>query len=444
MDTRGSWAIIVSMGNGGALKKKPGKIAVIGLGYVGLPLAVALAEHFPTVGYDIDKERIKTLNAGHDWTNEVTDKDLKKSPLKFSAVKDILKGADVFIITTPTPIGTNHQPDLGPVLSACKSIARYLSKGAVVILESTVYPGVTEMKCGPELESGTSLRCGEDFFLGYSPERTNPGDKIHTIHKITKVIAGQTEAVTDLMEVIYGAITHGNVFRAKNIKAAEASKVIENAQRDLNIAFINEAAIIFNQAGFSIYDVLDAAKTKWNFLDFKPGLVGGHCIGVDPYYLAYFAEEVGFEADLILTARRTNDAMAGFIAGDISKKLKHGSRVLILGLTFKEDVPDLRNSRAVDLIWALKERGLNVDVYDPIADPEEVHREYGIRLVDSLTIKNAADRYDAVVGTVSHRAFCKLKAKELEGLLKKDGLVGDIKGIWRGLEFSKGIRRWCL
>ena len=426
------------------MKKKPEKIAVIGLGYVGLTLAVALAEYFPTVGYDIDPERIKALNAGHDRTNEVADKDLKKSPLKCTADKDILKGVDVFIITTPTPIGTNNQPDLGPVLSACRSIAPNLSKDAVVILESTVYPGMTENKCGPELESGTSLKCGEDFFLGYSPERINPGDKTHTIHKITKVIAGQTEAVTDLMETIYGAITNGNIFRAKNIKAAEASKVIENAQRDLNIAFINEAAIIFNQAGFSIYDVLDAARTKWNFLDFKPGLVGGHCVGVDPYYLAHFAEEVGFEADLILTARRTNDAMAGFIAGDISKNLKHGNRVLVLGLTFKEDVPDIRNSRAVDLIWALKERGLNVDVYDPIADPQEVHQEYGIRLVDSLTIKNDGDRYDAVVGTVSHRAFRNLKPRELEGLLKKDGLVGDIKGVWRGLEFSKSIRRWYL
>jgi len=426
------------------VRDKPEKIAVIGLGYVGLPLGVALAGHFPTVGYDIDARRIKTLRAGHDWTNEVSDRALKKSTLECSDDPDILKGADVFIITTPTPIDAKNQPDLGPVLSACRSIAPYLAKGAVVILESTVYPGVTENKCGPELEAGSSLKSGEDFFLGYSPERINPGDKIHTVNKITKVIAGQTKEVTGLMEKIYGAITGGNTFKAKNIKAAEASKVIENAQRDLNIAFINEAAIIFNQAGFSIYDVLDAARTKWNFLDFKPGLVGGHCIGVDPYYLSYFAEEVGFEADLILTARRTNDAMAGFIASNIAKHLKRGSKALVLGLTFKEDVPDLRNSKAVDLIWALKERALNVEVYDPVADPEEVQEEYGIHLVKTLKPGKAGDAYDAVILAVPHREICKMKAKEVEMLVKDGGLVADIKGGWHHHKFSKGVRLWVL
>jgi len=426
------------------VRDKPKKIAVIGLGYVGLPLGVALAKHFPTVGYDIDSKRIKTLKKGHDWTNEISDKDLKKSTLEYSDDPDILKEADVFIITTPTPIDSKNRPDLGPVLSACRSVAPYLTKGAAVILESTVYPGVTENKCGPELEAGSKLKCGEDFFLGYSPERINPGDKIHTVDKITKVIAGQTDAVTKLMAVIYGAITNGNIFRAKNIKAAEASKVIENAQRDLNIAFINEAAIIFNQAGFSIYDVLDAARTKWNFMDFKPGLVGGHCIGVDPYYLSYFAEEVGFEADLILTARRTNDAMAGFVAGNIAKHLKRGNRTLVLGLTFKEDVPDLRNSKAVDLIWALKERALNVEVYDPVADPDEVQEEYGIHLTKTLTPGKDAGKYDAVVLAVPHRQFCKMKAKDIEALVKEGGLVADIKGGWHHHKFSEGIRLWVL
>ncbi|MEE8205459.1 MAG: nucleotide sugar dehydrogenase, partial [Nitrospinaceae bacterium] len=268
--------------------------------------------------------------------------------------------------------------------------------------------------------------------------------KKNTINKITKVIAGQTEAVTDMMENMYGAMTNGNTFRAKSIKAAEASKVIENAQRDLNIAFINEAAIIFSQTGLSIYDVLEAARTKWNFLDFKPGLVGGHCIGVDPYYLAHFAEEVGLEADLILTARRTNDAMAGFIASDIAKNLKHGSQVLVLSLTFKEDVPDLRNSRVIDLIRALKEKGLHVDVYDPVADSGEVHEEYGIRLMKNLSCKGKEEKFDAIIGAVAHKAFKALNPADMEPLIQKNGLVGDIKGIWRNLEFSDGIRRWFL
>ena len=426
------------------MRAKPKKIAVVGLGYVGLPLAVALAKHFPTVGFDIDAQRIKKLSAGHDWTGEISDKELEKTKLEFSKASSAMKGADVFIITTPTPIDKNNQPDLSSVLSACKSIAPFLTKGSVVVLESTVYPGVTENICGPALEKETPLTSGEGFFLGYSPERINPGDKVHTIDKITKVIAGQTDAVTDLLETMYGAINGGDIFRASSIRAAEASKVIENAQRDLNIAFINEAAIIFKKAGLSISDALEAARTKWNFLDFRPGLVGGHCIGVDPYYLAHFAETVGLEADLILTARRTNDAMAGFIAGNIAKNLKRGGQVLVLGLTFKEDVPDLRNSKTVDLIWALKERGLNVDVYDPVANGKEVKQEYGIALKENLMTKDKGDKYDAVIAAVAHRAFRDLSVKKIEALIKKDGLVADIKGIWRGLAFAKGIGRWDL
>ena len=426
------------------MNSRPEKIAIIGLGYVGLPLATALAEHFPCLGYDIDPERVKGLKSGHDHTHEISDEILKKSPLEYTANAGDIKDADVYIITTPTPIDEKNRPDLGPVLAASKTVSQFLVKGNVVILESTVFPGVTEDRCGPELEHGSGLRSGVDFFLGYSPERVNPGDKQHTINKITKVIAGQNEKTTDLLELIYGAITGGNIFRAKNIKTAEASKVLENAQRDLNIAFVNEAAIIFKRADLSIYDVLDAARTKWNFLDFTPGLVGGHCIGVDPYYLTHFANDLGLEAELIMTGRRTNDAMALFVANDISKSLEKGSRVLVLGLTFKENVPDLRNSKTVDLIWALKQKGLLVDVYDTVADPAEVKSEFGIQLLSRLAPNKGADKYDAVIGAVAHNAFKDLKEADFSVVLKKDGLVADIKGMWRQLTFKNGFGRWNL
>ena len=423
---------------------KPEKIAIIGLGYVGLPLAIALAEHFPCLGFDINPERVKDLEAGHDRTHEIPDENLKQTSLKYTFEEKDIEDADVYIITTPTPIDEKNHPDLGPVMAACKSVSSYLKKGNVVILESTVFPGVTEERCGPELEHGSGLRSGVDFFLGYSPERVNPGDKQHTINKITKVIAGQTTETTDLLETIYGAITGGNIYRARNIKTAEASKVIENAQRDLNIAFINEAAMIFKQADLSIYDVLDAARTKWNFLDFTPGLVGGHCIGVDPYYLTHFAKDLGMEAELIMTGRRTNDAMASFVANDISNSLEKGNRVLVLGLTFKENVPDLRNSKTVDLIWALKQKGLLVDVYDPVADPEEVKAEFGIHLLPTLGPGQGEDKFDAIIGSVAHNAFKELKETDFAAALKKGGLIADIKGLWRHLTFSNGFQRWNL
>lgn len=423
------------------MRKKPKKIAVVGLGYVGLPLAVALARHFEVVGFDIDPRRIKTLSAGHDWTNEVADEVLKKSTFKVSTDPNIMKGADTFIITTPTPIDKKNRPELGPVLSASRSLAPYLTKNAVVILESTVYPGVTEEDCGPVLEEVSGLKAGKDFFLGYSPERINPGDKEHTIDRIPKVVAGQTPEVTEIMANMYGAIT-GGVFRAASIKTAEAAKVIENAQRDINIAFINEAALIFNQSGISIYDVLEAAGTKWNFLNFKPGLVGGHCIGIDPHYLAHFAERGGVDPEMILAGRRVNELMAPYIGGKVSRKLKHGARVLALGLTFKENVPDLRNSKAVDIIEGLHGAAFEVDIHDAEADPEEVKREYGLTLLPDLNLRGK--KYDCVLGIVPHAEYAAMDEDDFRRLLKKGGLVADVKGMWRHLLLDKDFRRWTL
>jgi UDP-N-acetyl-D-galactosamine dehydrogenase len=426
---------------GEILRKKPEKIAVVGLGYVGLPLAVALAEKFSVIGFDIDGNRIKDLQGGHDWTNEIPNAVLAKSPLRVSDDPDIMKGADLFIITTPTPIDKNNQPDLGPVISASKSVSPYLAKEAVVILESTVYPGVTEETCGPALEAGSGFTAGKDFFLGYSPERINPGDKEHTISSIPKVIAGQTPEVTELMANMYGAITAG-VFKAASIKTAEAAKVIENAQRDINIAFVNEAALIFNQSGISVYDVLEAAGTKWNFLNFKPGLVGGHCIGVDPHYLAYFAERGRVDPEMILAGRRINESMAAYIGGKVSRKLKMGDRVLVLGLTFKENVPDLRNSKAVDIIKGLQGASFKVDVHDVEADPEEVKREYGLELLPS--IEPTGEKYDCILGIVSHTPYATMTEDDFRGILKPGGLIADVKGQWRDLVLDGEFERWTL
>lgn len=433
--------LILGLLLGGKLRNKPEKIAVIGLGYVGLPLAVALAEKFSVVGFDIDQTRIKDLQGNHDWTNEISDEGLAKSTLKVSDNPDIMKGANLFIITTPTPIDKNNQPNLTPVISASKSVGPYLTKDAVVVLESTVYPGVTEEVCGPALEEGSGLKAGKDFFLGYSPERINPGDKKHTISTIPKVIAGQTPEVTELLANMYGAITAG-VFKAASIKTAEAAKVIENAQRDINIAFINEAALIFNQSGISIYDVLEAAGTKWNFLNFKPGLVGGHCIGVDPHYLAYFAERGRVDPEMILAGRRINESMAAYIGGKVSRKLKMGARVLVLGLTFKENVPDLRNSKAVDIIKGLQGASFTVDVHDAEADPEEVKREYGLDLVSAL--KPMGEKYDCVLGLVAHTAYATMTEDDFRGILKPGGLIADVKGQWRDLRLDGEFERWTL
>ena len=331
------------------------RIAVVGLGYVGLPLAVALARHFPTVGIDIDQGRVAELRAGHDRTNEIDGPTLTASTLEYAT--DIAAGADadVIIVTVPTPVDQANDPDLGPVMSATRALAGILKpgRGTIVVYESTVYPGVTEDICGPEIERLSGLKRGTDFFLGYSPERINPGDREHTVDRITKVVAGENPQVLDRLCEVYGAVTTGGTFRAASIKVAEAAKVIENAQRDINIAFINEITQIFGKVGISVWDVLAAAGTKWNFLRFVPGLVGGHCIGVDPYYLSHLAQQLGHYPRVILAGRGINDGMGAWIADQIHERIASGARVLVLGLTFKENVPDLRNSRVIDVVRRL-------------------------------------------------------------------------------------------
>ena len=417
------------------------RIAIVGLGYVGLPLAVGVARHFPTIGFDISAERVAELRRGHDRTGEVDRARLRASTMKLTANAADIAGLDVYIVTVPTPVDSGNLPDLGPVLAACRTVGQVMAKGAVVVFESTVYPGVTEDVCGPELEKHSGLRCGADFFLGYSPERINPGDREHTVDRITKVIAGQTPEVSALLARVYGAVTTGGVFPAASIRVAEAAKVIENAQRDINIAFINEVTMIFQRLGLSVYDVLEASATKWNFLNFKPGLVGGHCIGVDPFYLAQCAIENGHHPEIILAGRRINDGMGDYIAGRVAGQLAGPSRVLVLGLTFKEDVPDLRNSKVVDVIAGLRARGHQVEVHDPFADPAEALHEYGEALTASL---DGLGGYDCIVGAVPHSSYAGFTAESIATLVKPGGLVADIKGMWRGLDLADSLRVWRL
>ncbi|MBF0326126.1 nucleotide sugar dehydrogenase [Magnetospirillum moscoviense] len=416
-------------------------VVVIGLGYVGLPLAVGIARHFPTIGFDISTDRVKELKSGHDRTGEIEADRLRASTIHLTADQAEIKGKDVYIVTVPTPVDLENRPDLGPVLKACATVGKAMGKGAVVVFESTVYPGVTEDICGPELERVSGLKCGADFFLGYSPERINPGDKEHTVDRITKVIAGQTPAITETLAGIYGAVTTGGVFRAASIKVAEAAKVIENSQRDINIAFVNELAMIFQKLGISIHDVLEASATKWNFLNFKPGLVGGHCIGVDPFYLATCALNNGHHPEIILSGRRINDGMGPWMAARISEQLAPKSRVLMLGLTFKENVPDLRNSKVIDVIRGLIQRGHTVDIHDPFADIDEARHEYDVELMAGL---DGASGYDCVVGAVPHDAYAGFGPEAFAKLVARNGLVADIKGMWRNTEMPDGIRVWRL
>ena len=416
-------------------------IAVIGLGYVGLPLAVVLARRFAVVGFDVDAGRVAELTRGFDRTGEIDAATLGATALHVSSDPAALAAVDTFIVTVPTPVDAANRPDLGAVLGACDTVGAVLRPGATVVFESTVYPGVTEDICGPRLEARSGLRCGVDFFLGYSPERINPGDRTHTVDKIAKVVAGQTPEVARRLAALYGAINGGNVFVAKDIRTAEAAKVIENAQRDINIAFVNEVTQVFHDAGLSIHDVLAAARTKWNFLDFRPGFVGGHCIGVDPYYLAHWAVERGHDPQIILAGRRLNDGMAAFVADRISRDLGGAGSILVLGLTFKEDVPDLRNSKVADMIDRLVELGHPVTVCDPLADPALAEGLYGFDLIDDPA---AAGPVDAVVGAVAHAAFRNLDAAGLAALLKPGGLVADVKGMWRAVQLPDGLRRWQL
>lgn len=419
------------------------RVVVVGLGYVGLPLAVALAKRFDTLGLDINRERIDELRAGLDRTREVEDEALKASRLRYTANIADCAGADIYIVTVPTPVDEANQPDLGPVLGATRALTGILKAGqrAILVYESTVYPGVTEEVCGPEIERLSGLTRGVDFFLGYSPERINPGDREHTVDRITKVIAGETAEVTEALANLYGAVTTGGVFRAASIKAAEAAKVIENAQRDINIAFVNEITQIFGKLGISVHDVLEAAGTKWNFLKFQPGLVGGHCIGVDPYYLSYKAQQVGHLPRVILAGRAINDGMGRYIADEVHSRL--GGRqceILVLGLTFKEDVPDLRNSKVIDVIRRLEWIGHKVTVHDPLADPAESLHEYGL-----APDANALDRrYDAVVAAVPHRTYREMDADRIAALVGDGGLIADVKGMWRGVHLPESRRRWTM
>jgi UDP-N-acetyl-D-galactosamine dehydrogenase len=417
------------------------KIAVVGLGYVGLPLAVALAKHDPVTGYDHDPVRIRELGDGHDRTGEVSRETLAEAAIQLTTESSALVGHDIYIITVPTPVDRDNLPDLSAVNAACRTIGEVMSAGAIVVLESTVYPGATEEVVGPALASASRLRCGIDFFLGYSPERINPGDRQHTVERLTKVVAGQTPEVAERLAAIYRRITGGQVFVARDLRTAEAAKAIENAQRDINIAFVNEVAMICQRLGLSVYDVLEAARTKWNFLDFRPGLVGGHCIGVDPFYLAYKAEAVGHRPHIILAGRAVNDAMPGFLVERVAAQLEPGARILGLGLTFKENVPDLRNSKAADLVLGLSARGFDVTTHDPLADAAEAESLYGLRPLSALP---EGQVFDAVLGLVPHHAYIRLDPARLAGLLRPGGLLADVKGVWRGVELPYGIRRWVL
>jgi UDP-N-acetyl-D-galactosamine dehydrogenase len=415
-------------------------IVVVGLGYVGLPLAVALAKHFPVTGFDVDEDRIAELSEGVDRTGEIQESALQSSNLKLTASDDDVRAADIYIVTVPTPVDADNRPDLGAVLSATGMIARAIdpAKRPTIIYESTVYPGVTEEVCGRALEDA-GLERGRDFRLGYSPERINPGDKVHSIDKIVKVIAGEDEEVVEQLARVYGAVTTAGVFRAASIKAAEAAKVIENAQRDINVAFMNEVSQILGTIGVSMWDVLAAAKTKWNFLGFEPGLVGGHCIGVDPYYLSHLAQQLGHNSQVILAGRDTNDGMGRWIADRLhAHRGGKAGTALVLGLTFKENVPDLRNSRSADLIARLDELGHKVSVADPHADADEVRAEFG-RAPEELDGR----RFDLVVGAVKHEAYRGLDGERLAAMLTPGGTLADIKAMWRG-ETPAGIDYWTL
>ena len=419
------------------------RVVVVGLGYVGLPLAVALAKSFDVLGLDIDAGRVAELRSGHDRTREIDDERLRESTLRYSSEVKEARGADLYIVTVPTPVDQANQPDLRPVLGATRALAGVLEAASkpIIVYESTVYPGVTEEICGPEIEALSGLTRGKDFFLGYSPERINPGDREHTVDRIIKVIAGENPEVVETLAQLYGAVTTGGVFRAASIKAAEAAKVIENAQRDINIAFMNEITQIFGKMGISIYDVLDAAGTKWNFLKFQPGLVGGHCIGVDPYYLSYKAQQLGHLPRVILAGRSINDSMGSYIADEVHTRL-HGKQceILVMGLTFKEDVPDLRNSKVADVIRRLQWLGHKVTVHDPLADAAEARHEYAITLDPA-----ALDRtFDAVIAAVPHREYRELGIERVAGLLSSGGLLADIKGLWRDQPTPAGVERWGL
>lgn len=423
------------------------KIGVVGLGYVGLPVAVAFGKEHSIVGFDINENRIKTLSNGHDYTNEVSDTDLKNSSITFTSNAEKLQETDFIIVAVPTPINEHNQPELTPLIKASETVAKNLKPGTIVVYESTVYPGATEEVCVPILEEYSNLTYGKDFFVGYSPERINPGDKEHTFTTITKVVSGQNNEVLEIIADTYSSVVKAGVYKASSIKVAEAAKVIENTQRDVNIALMNELALIFDRLNIDTSEVLKAAGTKWNFLNFSPGLVGGHCIGVDPYYLTHKAQAVGYQPDVILAGRRINDELGKFVARSLVKKLiksgitVQGSTVTILGLTFKENVPDLRNSKVIDVINELKEFDVKVQVADIEADPKEAMREYGINLKDESELLPS----DAVILAVPHKEYVSEGWDKIYSLLKNSqGIVVDLKSKLKLSDCPDNVDVWRL
>lgn len=430
-----------------SLQNQEKPIAVVGLGYVGLPLAVHMAKKYKVIGFDIKEARIKELQDGHDSTGEVEDPELQASSVSFTCDAAALAESPLIIVAVPTPIDDARNPDLRPMISASRTVGGYMAPGTVVVYESTVYPGATEEVCVPELERNSGLVCGKDFWIGYSPERINPGDKEHTFDKITKVVAGQTPEVLDMLSDIYSSVVTAGIHKAATIKTAEAAKVIENTQRDLNIALMNELAMIFNSLDIDTTAVLEAADTKWNFLPFRPGLVGGHCIGVDPYYLTYQARRLGYHPRVILGGRQINDMMPKFVAEQTVKHMARaglriqGAKILVLGLTFKEDVPDLRNSKVIDVVKELRDYSMDVLLHDPMASDEELQEEYGegmIELSESLEV-------EAIVYAVKHKRYADMGLEHLSRFAKKGALLVDVKAASSQEEAEAlGLNYWRL
>ncbi len=430
------------------LRQKKSAVAIVGLGYVGLPLAVSLSHHFTVIGFDISKDRVEALKKGHDATNEVDDKSLAAATVRFSCDPESLREAGVIIVAVPTPIDSHRRPDLTPVVGASRTVGRHMPKGCVVCYESTVYPGVTEDECVPLLEQESGMKFPRDFTVGYSPERINPGDKVHRLETIKKIVSGSDAATADLLVGVYGAVVRAGIHRASCIRVAEAAKVIENTQRDINIALMNELALIFNRMNIDTLEVLEAAGSKWNFLPFRPGLVGGHCIGVDPYYLTWKAEEIGCHPEVILAGRRINDNMGKYVAETCVKRLiragktVRGARVGILGFTFKENVPDIRNTRVIDILAELEEYGVTPVVHDPQADPAEARREYGREIVGLDAFRDL----DAVILAVAHREFASIDARAIRAMCgDKPVTLLDIKGFWdKQAMLDAGFDLWRL
>lgn len=432
------------------LQEKKEKISVIGLGYVGIPLAIEFAKKYDVVGYDINEEKLDMYRKGVDVTDEVGDEAVKNTTMTFTSNEKDLQSCKFHVVAVPTPINLDKTPNLDPVTSATETVARNMAKGSIVVYESTVYPGTTEEICIPILEEVSGMKCGEGFKVGYSPERINPGDKVNTLTKITKVVSGCDEEALKEISAVYDSIIEAGVFEAESIKVAEAAKVIENSQRDINIAFMNELSMVFNRMDIDTKAVLEAASTKWNFLKFTPGLVGGHCIGVDPYYFTYKAEQLGYHSQIISSGRKINDDMGKYVGGEVIKQMikakmdvVDGARVAVLGLTFKENVGDVRNTKVIDVIEELKEYGVDPIVYDPHANPEEVLQEFGIRLADIEEVKEM----DTIVFAVPHKVLLeKYSLDELSKLYRSDNKVLiDIKSVFNRKEAeAKGFRYWSL